>query len=92
MGPKPVLAGPALLQNYDAELGLELNLAKCKLFGPEISEFSSSAYDIIPKVPLSEGTVFLGVPIGSDSFMEKPLDESVKETRNSDCQSWTVEV
>ena len=69
----------ALLQTYCTEIGLELNLAKCKLFGPGISEFSSPAYDIIPKVPLSEGSVVLGVPIGSDSFVEKVLDETIKK-------------
>ena len=68
-----------LLQNYCAEIGLELNLAKCKLFGPGISQFTSFVYDSIPKVPLSEGSVFLGVPIGSDSFVEKALDETIKK-------------
>ena len=30
-------------------------------------------------VPLSEGSVVFGVPIGSDSFVEKTLDESFKK-------------
>ena len=50
-----------LLQNCCAEIGLELNLARCKLFGPGISQFTSFVYDIIPKVPLSQGSVFLGL-------------------------------
>ena len=53
----------ALLQKCCAEIGL----VKCKLFGPGISEFSSPACDIIPKVLLSERSVVLGVSIGSDS-------------------------
>ena len=58
--------------------GKLLNLAKCKLFAPGISQFTSFVYEIIPKVPLSEGSVFLGVPIGSDS-VEKALDETIKK-------------
>ena len=41
------------------------------LFGPRILQFTSFVYDIVPKVPLSKGSVFLGIPIGSDSLVEK---------------------
>ena len=69
----------ALFQRHCVELWLELNLAKCKLFRPGISEFSPSEYDVLPKVPLSEGSIILGVPVGSDSFIEKALEDTVKK-------------
>ena len=54
--------------------GLELNLSKCKLFGPGAS-CEDPAFDDIPRVSLASGTVVLGVPIGSDEFIATYLED-----------------
>ena len=52
------------------KIGLAINPAKCKLFGPATVAASSSLFDGIPRESLAEGSVFLGVPVGSDQFVE----------------------
>ena len=55
--------------------GLELNVSKCKLFGPAASN-PDLDFEGIPRYSLGEGTVVLGVPIGSDdAFVDSYVNE-----------------
>ena len=62
------------LQQYLPGIGLELNLAKCKLFGPG-AQADEPIFVGIPRIPMSEWTTVLGVPVGSDSNEEKAIDD-----------------
>ena len=59
-----------ILRTEFQKIGLAINPAKCKLFGPAAVAASSSLFDGIPREPLAECSVFLGVPVGSDQFVE----------------------
>ena len=58
-----------LIRHRLPEVGLELNISKCKIFGPAAG-VNEPAFDGIPRIPMTEGTILLGVPIGSDSSIE----------------------
>ena len=62
------------LQQYLPGIGLELNLANCKLFGPG-ARANEPIFVGIPRSPMSEWTTVLGVPVGSDSNEEKAIDD-----------------
>ena len=64
----------SILKEHLPNTGLELNLLKCKLFGPGAS-CEDHAFDGIPRVFFAEGTIVLGVPIGSDDFTTKFIDD-----------------
>ena len=51
-----------------------LNPLKCKLFGPA-ADVNDPVFDGIPRVPMLEGTIVIGVPVGNDSFVEKANED-----------------
>ena len=60
---------PPVQQQYGVE-----PLSKCKLFGPGAS-CVDPAFDEIPRVSFSGGTLVLGVPVGSNDFTVKHVDD-----------------
>ena len=54
-------------------LGLELNLAKCKVFGPNAHSAVHQGLADIPRVTFADGIVVLGAPIGSDTFIQQSM-------------------
>ena len=69
-----IKAALLLLKEHLPWRGLDLNLAKCKLFGPGAST-SDPAFEGIPRYSLDQGTVVLGVPIGTATFVEDFVSE-----------------
>ena len=56
----------SILKEHLPSSGLELNLSKCKLFGPGAA-CVDPAFDGIARVSFTDGTIVLGVPIGRGS-------------------------
>ena len=63
-----------LLKELLPSRGLELNVPKCKLFGSAASN-PDPVFDGIPRYSLDDGTVVLGVPIGSAAFVDNYVSE-----------------
>ena len=62
----------SILRKYFPAYGLELNSAKCKLFGLTAPTLTDPEFEGIPKV--ADGYLFLGTPVGDDAFVRYTLD------------------
>ena len=85
-----IICGPAgqialavsMLQSFLSGLHLELNRPKCKLFGHGAASLRQAAFEGITRVDFSQGTTVLGVPVGSDSFVEQEVDPISRSRRS----------
>ena len=67
-----------ILRSELPKLGLSLNVAKCKIYSPACYE----PVDELREVPHSpEGSAFLGVPIGDESFVQAKLTDILGDLR-----------
>ena len=54
-------------------LGLELNLAKCKVFGPDAHSAVHPGLADISRVTFADGIVVLGATIGNEIFIQQSM-------------------
>ena len=58
------------------------DIEKCKLIGPGADSDLCPEFSDIPKIPLSERSIFLGVRVGSAAFVEKAMVDVTTKLRN----------
>ena len=71
----------AHLEKEFGPANLQINQQKCKVFCSDSVELPPSL-SALPRVSLSAGSVFLGVPVGGDAFIRQFNDQTVSKVED----------